>query len=116
LTPKFKDVDTLCEILTYECGAPKILAPAQAGGAAVYAAPVPEFLLSSRTMTHAEQVSRSGRAGLEIILITGGAVSVTWDGGSASFKRGDAVLFPAALRAYELRADAKATVFTVSIP
>ena len=65
----------------------------------MYAAPVPEFLLSSRTMIHAEQVSRSGRSGLEIILITGGSVAVTWDGGSASFKGGDAVLFEGLARA-----------------
>ena len=50
LTPKFKDVSILCEMLTYKCGRPEILKGVafQSNGASTareYTAPVPEFML-----------------------------------------------------------------------
>lgn len=116
LTPKFKDVDTLCDILTYECGAPVILSPDPDKPIAVYAAPVPEFSLTGMTMKMSERLTRTGRTGLEIMLITEGAVTLAWSTGRGGFKRGDAVLLPASLPAYELRSETASELFSVSIP
>mmetsp|Transcript_2769 Transcript_2769/g.9243 ORF Transcript_2769/g.9243 Transcript_2769/m.9243 type:complete len:199 (+) Transcript_2769:121-717(+) len=53
LTPKFKDVDVLCEMLTYDDGPPYMVPPLLIdGGAERYIAPVPEFLVD-RAMVEA---------------------------------------------------------------
>ncbi len=116
LTPKFKDVGTLCDILTYECGAPAILRPASDGRITEYAAPVPEFSLTRRRMKQSEHVGKSGRTGVEILLITEGAVTIRWSNACASFTRGDAVILPAALASYELRSESDSELFSVTIP
>ena len=43
LTPKFKDVDVLCDMLSYGMGPPAVLPPAPTK--TLYAPPVPEFRL-----------------------------------------------------------------------
>jgi len=116
LTPKFKDVETLCDILTYECGEPKILAPDDGAVVMEYAAPVPEFALSRRRMKTSDRMNRTGRTGVEIMLVTEGGVTMTWGTGRETFKRGDAVLVPSALAAYEIRAESYTELFSVSIP
>jgi mannose-6-phosphate isomerase len=116
LTPKFKDVDTLCDILTYECGAPAILRPPSGGRVTEYAAPVAEFSLSRRQMAKSELMSLTGRTSAELLLLTDGAVTVTWGAGHISYKRGDAVLLPAALGACELRAETDTELFSVTLP
>jgi len=47
LTPKFKDVDTLVEMLTYKCSEPDWVHPTTKGDAKVYSPPVEEFVVSS---------------------------------------------------------------------
>jgi mannose-6-phosphate isomerase len=47
LTPKFKDVDTLVEMLTYKCGEPDWVHPTVRDGVRVYSPPVEEFVVSS---------------------------------------------------------------------
>jgi mannose-6-phosphate isomerase len=116
LTPKFKDVETLCNILTYDCGMPHILRPASHGRAGEYRTPVAEFSVTRRRMGKSEHMHRSGRCGIEIALVTDGAVTLTWNKGRAMYKRGDAVLLPAALSAYEIRSESDTELFTVSIP
>ena len=116
LTPKFKDVAALCDILTYECGAPGIFRPAPDERSIDYAAPVSEFSLSRHRMLQSDHVGKSARTELEILLITEGAVTVRWNNASASFTRGDTVLLPAALASYELHAESDAELFSVVLP
>jgi hypothetical protein len=52
LTPKFKDVDTLVDMLTYAAGVPAVLTgEAVDAHTRAYPAPVPEFLLQCTTLT-----------------------------------------------------------------
>lgn len=116
LTPKFKDVETLCTILTYDCGRPVIMPPVPGAGVTVYPAPVEEFVLSRTLMTESDTFVRDARRTLEIMLVVDGSVSVTQDTGRQLFSRGDAVLIPAVVARYELAAHTDAELFFASIP
>lgn len=47
LTPKFKDVDTLVEMLTYKCGEPDWVHPTVHEGVKIYTPPIEEFMVSA---------------------------------------------------------------------
>ena len=62
LTPKFKDVSILCEMLTYKCGQPEILKgitfqKKESCVAREYTAPVPEFMLQQFLIPKGESQS-----------------------------------------------------------
>jgi mannose-6-phosphate isomerase len=73
LTPKFKDVETLCEMLTYHCGEPDWVTPAPLRSAScstsssssssssshvkLYSPPVEEFAVGCITLNHGPQES-----------------------------------------------------------
>jgi mannose-6-phosphate isomerase len=117
LTPKLKDVETLCEILTYECGMPEILTPSDApNGTTIYPSPVAEFSLQRRTMNESDSLRRAARRSLEILVVIEGSISISQANGRQLFKQGDTVLIPAALAQYELTAHTHAEVFFASIP
>lgn len=79
LTPKFKDVSILCEMLTYKCGRPEILKGTtfQSEGACIareYTAPVPEFMLQQFSIPAGESKSLSmppARSAALLIVICG---------------------------------------------
>ncbi len=63
LTPKFKDVSTLCSMLTYKTGAPEVTqGVALDAYTRVYSAPVPEFQLQKTTVPPAASASASAPA------------------------------------------------------
>ncbi|HLP16264.1 MAG TPA: mannose-6-phosphate isomerase, class I [Bacteroidota bacterium] len=119
LTPKFKDVETLCRMLTYECGAPELLRPVinpDGSGLTVYPSPAAEFSLARRVMNESDAFTLDDRRVLEILLVIEGSVSLVHEGGRQLFKQGDTVLIPAALSRYELTAHTHAELFVASIP
>jgi len=80
LTPKFKDVSILCEMLTYKCGRPEILKGTtiqSEEGACIareYTAPVPEFMLQQFSIPAGESKSLSmppARSAALLIVIHG---------------------------------------------
>jgi mannose-6-phosphate isomerase len=116
LTPKFKDVETLCAILTYECGVPPVMLPNTSGQATVYPSPVSEFSLARTMMNESDSFFRRDRRSLEIMLVIEGSVSISQKTGRQLFKQGDSVLIPAAVIEYELTAHTNAELFFASIP
>lgn len=84
LTPKWKDVDTLCEMLTYSDGTPPLVTPTQPPGEPHvwrYAPPsgsdVDEFVLDRVELDEAGDTATLGAcSGLSILLIVSGAADV----------------------------------------
>jgi len=77
LTPKFKDVDTLCSMLTYSDGAPRVLKGlSQDTITTVFSAPIEEFRLEkiemSNSNTSSNQYSLPKSIGPTILLVFSG--------------------------------------------
>ncbi len=114
LTPKFKDIPTLIDILTYELGQPPVLTMGADG--APYPTPAAEFQVSRWDFTPGESRSIARPPAPALWLITQGAVRLTWAEGEAAFRRGQAVLLPAALRALTVMATEPTEVFQATTP
>jgi mannose-6-phosphate isomerase len=116
LTPKFKDVETLVDILTYEMGPPSII-EGDAGAAEItYQTPADEFQVGRLRMQPGQERAESTGGGPQILLVTAGEVIIRWKGGEATFQRGQSVLLPAFLGGFGLKAPASAELFRVQVP
>jgi mannose-6-phosphate isomerase len=101
LTPKFKDVSTLCNMLTYAAGAPQLLSgviatSAENGNTRVYAPPVEEFQVEVITATGPDAYPLRPSQGPTILVVNEGSGKLTGvEGGDIEVKRGT-VLFACA--------------------
>jgi mannose-6-phosphate isomerase len=112
LTPKFRDVATLCASLTYEAGAPEVLAGERAHDhAEVYRPPFDEFEVGRVCVPAGESgVSVPANPGPLLLLVTGGRGGVRAEGGvlpaaadarlegEAELRRGSVLFVPAGAR------------------
>jgi mannose-6-phosphate isomerase len=116
LTRKFKDVETLVDILTYEMGTPPIIAGDAAAAEVVYQTPAPEFQVGRLRMQPGQERAESTGGGPAVLFVTQGDVCIGWEGGETRLRRGQSVLIPALLEAFSLRAATSAEVFQVRVP
>jgi mannose-6-phosphate isomerase len=116
LTPKFKDVETLVDILTYEMGPPPVIEGNTDAAEVVYQTPVPEFQVSRLRMQPGQERAESSDGGPAVLLVTRGDVRIGWEGGEAAFRRGQSVLIPALVEAFSLVAESPIELFSVTVP
>jgi mannose-6-phosphate isomerase len=126
LTPKFRDVEALVQILSYHTGLPSILAGQSDGSQTVYPALTPEFQVSRWHLEPGEGVSKLGAGRPEVWLIMSGHVRVTWGSRSSqsgltgtyreTFNRGQSLLIPACLAEFSIGAESRAELFRVTVP
>jgi len=96
LTPKFKDIETLCESLTYKMSSPPYFYSTEiAPGILEYAPPVPEFAVQkiskeAKQMTPLESSS--------ILIVISGSVKLTSSIDSLELTSGDVIFIPASLK------------------
>lgn len=96
LTPKFKDVATLLEMLDYSCEQPPLIEPRQQqGGFSEFSLPIKEFSLSLLPYGSGDATLSPGNTA-EVLLCLGREASVkTEDGVVVELHDGDALLVPA---------------------
>jgi mannose-6-phosphate isomerase len=120
LTPKFKDVKTLIDILAHDSSPVAILGDASDAPEVVYETPAPEFRLSRWKLGPGEEKLRLTGDGPEVLLLTQGEILVGWGGDSyrseRAFLRGQAILIPAFLPSYVVTTTTPAELFRVSVP
>jgi len=116
LTPKFKDVETLVDILTYEMGPPSIIEANADAAEMVYRTPASEFQVSRLRMQPGRERAESAGDGPAVLLVTQGDVLIRWEGGQAAFGRGQSVLIPALLGEFRLSAETSVELFKVTVP
>jgi mannose-6-phosphate isomerase len=116
LTPKFKDVETLVDILTYEMGPPSIIEGDVDAAEVAYQTPSPEFRVSRLRMQPGQERAESTGGGPAVLLVTQGDVLIRWEGGEATFQRGQSMLIPALLEAFSLLAKTPVELFKVMVP
>jgi mannose-6-phosphate isomerase len=114
LTPKFQDVDTLIEILTYEMRPIEIQKGAINFGELVYNTPVAEFQISRLDLNQKPVVQKTNS--LQILLVTLGQITISWAANKADFIKGQAILIPANLSLYSIKSSTRATLFKVIVP
>jgi mannose-6-phosphate isomerase len=116
LTPKFKDVETLVDILTYELGPPSIIAGDADAGEVVYQTPADEFQVGRLRLEPGQKRAESTGGGPAVLLATQGDVRIGWEGGETELRRGQSVLVPASLKAFSLLAETSVELFKVTVP
>jgi mannose-6-phosphate isomerase len=118
LTPKFKDIETLVDILDYRAEGVSILGHSVSPTCRVYPAPAAEFQISAWDLAAGEEEHRAlGRLPL-ILLVSQGTVRVGRQrlaaGHVQEFRPGQAVLIPACMEEFRLRALERAKIFWVT--
>ena len=120
LTPKFKDVETLIDILTYDLSPVPILGEALTRKEVIYPIPVPDFQLSRWIMERGEERREMTGNRPEILLITQGEALIRWDaraeGGERALRQGRSILIPACLSEFQLVAQQSAEIFKAAVP
>ncbi|MBN1978496.1 MAG: mannose-6-phosphate isomerase, class I [Anaerolineae bacterium] len=116
LTPKFKDIETLVDILTYEMAPPAIIEGDADAAEVVYRTPADEFQVSRLRMQPGQERAESTGGGPQILLVTAGEAIISWEEGNAAFRRGQSVLLPAFLSGFELKATTSSEIFRVQVP
>jgi len=115
LTPKFKDIETLIEVLNYNPGDLEILGRDSCSDICNYEVPIPEFYLSKISFGGQKKTEISN-ASVQIILVLAGSVSLKWDAETAEYKKGQSILIPATLDKYEISGSKDAVLYTAQVP
>lgn len=103
LTPKFKDVDTLLDILITDCNPFPVTNGTPTGPDRVYRPPVPEFeIIRCHDSSGATRVVESEDLA-RILLVLSGELTAEADGQSVTLKQGESCFIPAATGTYTLR-------------
>eukprot|EP00753_Platysulcus_tardus_P004916 PLAT12760.1.p1 GENE.PLAT12760.1~~PLAT12760.1.p1 ORF type:complete len:353 (+),score=159.17 PLAT12760.1:47-1060(+) len=94
LTPKYKDVDTLCSMLTYNMGPPELMTGDDVEGSEGcrwYTPPVPEFQVLSTNVAAGGSTTLPSSASAAIAIVLAGSGKL----GGVDVAKGDAILIPA---------------------
>ena len=123
LTPKFKDIETLVEILTYELGPVPVLEGRPDLDKVVYRTPATEFQVSRWKVEPGAGIVEATGNRPRILLVTRGEILVSWESvpGSSGetgqpFHRGQSILIPACLEEFQVTSMSPAELFTVQVP
>jgi len=112
LTPKFKDIETLTQILTYEQGVPEIYKILDKSVETHYQPPVSEFHLQRLDIEKDRSVEIQMETGIQILLMIEGAVQIQRNSDeSINYKKGDSILLPARLKQYTIKSEESARIF-----
>jgi len=109
LTAKFKDVETLVNILTYETGLARVLVPNSENFA--YATPAPEFRVSRFMPQEGSAIYLLKDGKVRILLLIEGRGTIKWGGEHLDFVRGQSVLIPACLEEFGIEWQTPAILF-----
>jgi mannose-6-phosphate isomerase len=106
-TPKFKDVETLLEVLTYDDSLPQVISPSAGNLTTVYPAPVEEFRIIKYISDENIQIIHSANDRPAIFIIIQGGVNFTLKNGNeikhVEFNKGESFFAPALLGEIEMK-------------
>ncbi len=111
LTPKFKDITQLTNILTYEYGNPELIGKELNKNIHEYSVAHEEFRVEKITINN-ESIEFTTDNRIEIIIVTEGEISCE----GFAIKTGESLLFPALFNKYSIASNCKATLFRVVVP
>lgn len=115
LTPKFQDIDTLIEILTYKTTPLKIINGIRKHKEMTYPANVAEFSVSCIDIKKSHKLKQVCKA-VQILLVTKGEIKLSCNQQEHAYKKGHSILIPAVLEKYKIMAEQDASIFKVTVP
>jgi mannose-6-phosphate isomerase len=128
LTPKFKDVQTLVDILTYDMKTVEILGKNNKSNTMIYKTPATEFEITRITLTRGSKVIQETGDKPAILLVIEGEILFSCDSVNEKEKRaraslaptifykGQAVFIPAFLKQYQIIVQSDALIFKAEVP
>lgn len=116
LTPKFKDIDSLIEILSYDLTPVKIInSDSSEKEDNIYDVPVNEFEIT-RWRFRKDSFRRIDNYSVSILIIIEGHISIELNGATKLYKKGDSILIPSLLKEIKINFSKNSLVFKASIP
>ena len=115
LTPKFKDIETLKEMARYEPGLRPVYQDDPDQPAFEYKVPVPEFMITRRTVHTGDKTEHTGNQ-LRVVIVLEGQGSIIWNDEQLHIKKGTVLLLPACLPSYRWQSEEKLKLYEASIP
>lgn len=115
LTPKFKDVDTLLDMMKFEGGKVTILSGQKNNGERNYSIPIDEFEISIIEL-EAGETKHFEDIGLVTGLLLEGNLQINCESGIDKFKKGESFIIPALIEKIELKSSIKSKLVFVTIP
>ncbi len=116
LTPKYKDIDTLTNILLYDPLVKTEVIPVKTGPYLVYKTTAEEFEVkifeSKEKLKKVEVLNQQVRAGI----VLEGEIKIICDQGAFPFTKGECFLIPAVLENFEINSDINTKYVIVNIP
>lgn len=116
LTPKFKDVSTLLDILVYTFSPFEIINEQQQMNQFVYKTTSPEFEVTGYKKELSFSLEMSSNNKPVIGLIIQGELSVSWLGQSVTFSKGESFLIPACSENFSFHSPSAVSFYTVTVP
>ncbi|NLT51862.1 MAG: mannose-6-phosphate isomerase, class I [Ignavibacteria bacterium] len=115
LTPKFKDVKTLVDILKYERAPVEILGKDSSGCDYVYKTPAPEFEIK-KYQIEKDTIRLENSDTVSIFIIVEGKIRCKWLQKEVEFVKGQTVMIPAELNEYSIIASEDTLIYKAYIP
>lgn len=118
LTPKFKDTQTLIDIMDFDTNEIPIIKGVSEKNRTVYDTPIEEFQICRIKLTPGMPKKIKTLDKAEIILVTAGEIEIHWKNessdGSIKLKKGQSVFVPAFLSEFEIKTEGTGTFYKVN--
>jgi len=111
LTPKFKDIDQLANILTYQFGKPELIGKIYDSNITEYKVSAEEFCVEKIVLSNTD-LDFSTNNKVEIIFVTEGEIICD----KLQIKKGESVLIPSILSHYSIISKTNSILFRVTVP
>jgi len=111
LTPKFKDIDQLANILTYQFGKPELIGKIYNSNITEYKVSAEEFCVEKIVLSNTD-LDFSTNNKVEIIFVTEGEIICD----KLQIKKGESVLIPSILSHYSIISKTNSILFRVTVP
>jgi mannose-6-phosphate isomerase len=120
LTNKFKDVETLIEILKYDFKKYDIINNERKTDDVTYKTPAEEFEVSAFEKNAEFELKIKSNDGPTVYLIIEGAIEIEWNNfgekNSEQFKKGNSFFVPASLSDYSIKSQNGCKYFVARVP
>jgi mannose-6-phosphate isomerase len=116
LTPKFKDLEALTEILDYNHHEMTRIGSHSNYGEMEYRAPAEEFLVKRWQIAHGETRLIRMHNAVQVLILMNGLAEIETMAGKWLIRKGQSALLPACLVQYSITADTETDIFAATIP
>ncbi|MCF7886072.1 MAG: mannose-6-phosphate isomerase, class I [Candidatus Marinimicrobia bacterium] len=116
LTPKYKDIATLVDIVDYNAGLPEIQKPGDESDKRMdYQVPAPEFKISRYKLKSSEKIEFTHKHKLEILILITGRILIDTHHEKLVINKGQTILIPGCLSDYQFKGQMDSTFFRVTL-